>query len=693
MVEKNRVQDQRIDGVNNGPDFGAGRQKILIVDDKRENLIALRRVFQDLDVEIIEATSGNQALAATLEHHFAVAILDVMMPGMDGFEVARHLRADERARLIPIVFVTACYPDEHHMFSGYEAGGVDYIVKPIKPEILLGKVRIFLELDRARQTLQEHRDHLETLVAARTAELRRANEAQLREITERRRLEEQLRDSESKLRSIVDNIGLGVLLLSPEMRILELNHQMRRWFPGVLPEEPHLCYQALNDPAQDARCPNCPTHVTFQDGKVHEAVVRISRPDGPHSCRIISSPVLDAEGRISHAIEIIEDVTERVSLEEQLLQSQKLEAIGQLAGGVAHDFNNMLTVIIGYSEELLDRLQSTDPMREPIGEILMAGQRSAALTRQLLAFSRKQVLQAEVLDLNHVVRNLEKMLDRLIGEHIQLTTEVSEELAAVEADPHQVEQVIMNLAINARDAMPHGGRLTIQTGNVGLDALYAGERTDVTLKNFVLLTVSDTGSGMSEETKNKIFDPFFTTKENGSGLGLSTVYGIVKQLEGTIRVSSEVGKGTTFQIFLPRARMTPPAYGPAADAIAVHTGEVTILLVEDEPILRRLAQSMLSGLGYRATAVSSGAEALAAFEEKGMRPDLVITDVVMPGMSGRELLDRLRRIQPRLRALYISGYTDSMIARHGAVDSRTPLLQKPFTRRELAVKIAMLLKD
>ncbi|MGA8180490.1 MAG: PAS domain S-box protein [Desulfobacterales bacterium] len=515
------------------------------------------------------------------------------------------------------------------------------------------------------------------------------------DLSERKRAEDALRESEAKIRSIIDNIAIGVSLISPDMKILELNRQMREWFPGIHLAEHPTCYQAFNDPPRDRVCDYCPTCKSLQDGRVHESESETPQPGGVRNYRIVSSPLFNAKGEVTASIEMVEDITERRSLEEQLHQAQKLESVGRLAGGVAHDFNNMLSIIIGYGEDLLDQLHDADPLRQSAEEIVKAGKRSAALTRQLLAFSRKQTLQPIVLNINDILRNLEKMLKRLIGEDIELTTSFSEGLGHVEVDPAQIEQVIMNLAVNARDAMPQGGKLIIETANVALDETCAMTHASVVPGNYAMLSITDTGCGMDEATKKNVFEPFFTTKEKGkgTGLGLSTVYGIVKQSGGNVWVYSEPGKGTIFKIFLPHSQTDPMPQEPTAVKEDIRFEGSTILVVEDEPSLRKFVERMLEKLQCRVTAAANGGEALLWVEEKGFRPDLLITDVVMPGMSASILVDRLKRIQPDLKVLYMSGYTDTSIVHHGVIDPGTPFIQKPFNLSDLTSKIASLLRQ
>ncbi|MEW6363265.1 MAG: ATP-binding protein [Acidobacteriota bacterium] len=403
----------------------------------------------------------------------------------------------------------------------------------------------------------------------------------------------------------------------------------------------------------------------------------------------------EAAGDLAFALRGIEIGNERdkstaalADAQEQLRQAQKLEAVGRLAGGVAHDFNNILTAQMAYCDLMMHGLRDEDPLAKDLIQIKGCAERAAALTRQLLAFSRKQTLKPEVLDLNVLVGNIEKMLRRLIGEDIEFVLALDDGLGRVRADPGQIEQVIMNLAVNARDAMPQGGTLTIETANVMLDEEYARNHVDATAGPHVMLAISDTGCGMDERTKSRLFEPFFTTKGHGegTGLGLATVYGIVKQSEGNIWVYSELGKGTVFKVYLPRvdAELTQ---GVMLETRAPRGEGELVLVVEDEPVLRSLFERMIANLGYRVRAAANGGEALIAVEEEGLRPDLLVTDLVMPGMDGRVLAERLVRRHRNLKVLYTSGYVGDAILRHGQLDPQVPFLQKPFSRVELAIKI------
>ncbi len=408
------------------------------------------------------------------------------------------------------------------------------------------------------------------------------------------------------------------------------------------------------------------------------------------------SPVLDAVGRIVSYVAVKRDITEhlllteeKARLEDQLRQAQKVEALGRLAGGVAHDFNNLTAIILGYGEMLLGQLSQENPLHKYVEQIVAAGRRSAALTRQLLAFSRKQTLQPEVLDLNALLRNLAKMLGRLIGEDIDLRFALAANLGRVKADPGQIEQAVTNLVVNARDAMPRGGRLTVETAEVTLDETYVLSHESVVPGRYVMFALTDTGCGMDRATMARLFEPFYTTKEKGkgTGLGLATVYGIVKQSGGYIYVYSEPGQGTTFKIYLPRTDAEQDARTVESGAQASRGGGERILLVEDETSLLHLCQTILSQLGYRVSAAGSGPAALHLAAEQRFEYDLVITDVIMPGMSGAEMVARLRRDRPGLRVLYMSGYPDDAIASHGVLDPGIPFIQKPFSERTFAAKV------
>ncbi len=501
--------------------------------------------------------------------------------------------------------------------------------------------------------------------------------------------QEKLRRSEMNFRSLVTNAPYGICRCDSAGKLLDANPALLSMLGYSSADElvgSHL--GTLYDDAQHwfELADRLRTSVPFNG-----LMVQWKRKNGALTqARISGRTVLN--GGHSKTFELFaEDVTERRLLEQQLQQSQKMEAVGRLAGGIAHDFNNLLMVISGYAEFLQDRLGPEPELRAPAQEIGSAAGRASSLTRQLLAFSRKQMLAPKILDLNGVVTENLKMLRRMIGEDIDLVLVAANELGSVRADAGQIEQVIMNLAVNARDAMPSGGKLTIETSNITLDEEHARFQAPLKPGNYIMLSITDTGAGMDSETKSHIFEPFFTTKgPKGTGLGLSTVYGIVKQSGGYIWVDSDPGKGTTFRIYLPRvadiAEMPDLAVTTSA-VTANEPGTETILLVEDEANLRYLARQFLEKQGYRVIEAADGAVAVqVAVAHEGMI-HLLLTDVIMPGMNGRELAQRITEIRPNTRVLYMSGYTENVIGKNGTLDDGVRLLQKPFTLRELKNRV------
>jgi PAS domain S-box-containing protein len=401
------------------------------------------------------------------------------------------------------------------------------------------------------------------------------------------------------------------------------------------------------------------------------------------------SPVFGAGGSIDHYVSVKHDVTNELRLEAQMQQAQKMEAIGQLAGGIAHDFNNLLSVINGYTDFAMQGAADNEAVKADLREIRKAGDRAAALTRQLLVFSRKQVLQPVLMDLNAIVTEIQSMLRPLIGDDIELTSRLAPDLSTVRADPSQIEQVVMNLALNARDAMPRGGTLTIETSNTHLDAEFAGRHIAVQPGAHVMLSVSDTGTGMDPDTKARVFEPFFTTKDQdkGTGLGLSTVYGIVKQSGGSIWVYSELGAGTTFKIYLPSADGTSVGLTPRSRPVVRAVAHETVLLVENEDAVRQLAQRILTAAGYAVVAAANGEEAVAACGEPCGGIHLLLTDVVMPRMSGVALAELVRKVCPDLRVLFMSGYTANAVLRAGEEEAGRNFIGKPFSAADLTRKV------
>ncbi len=521
----------------------------------------------------------------------------------------------------------------------------------------------------------------------------------VQDITERKRVEEALRESEDRLRGMVEQSPFSIEVLSPNGEVLEANEAFEKLW-GVK-RESLKGYNLLHDHQIETLGFMPTVRRAFAGERVSTPIVEYDAGAtlGKGVRKVVQGefyPVRDAHGAIRQVILIHIDLTERRRAEEektklqgQLQQAMKMEAVGRLAGGIAHDFNNLLTTIAGNAELASMDPASSSPVAQHLDEISKAAESAAALTRQLLAFSRRQIIEPRVLDLNDLVDHLQRMLTRLIGEDVELQTMLGEDLGAVRVDPGQFEQVLVNLAVNARDAMPDGGRLIIETSNGELDEGYCARHSQVQPGKYVLLAVSDTGHGMSDEVKKRIFEPFFTTKPKGrgTGLGLATIFGIVKQAGGAIEIYSEVGLGTTFKIYLPRIDMPSEKLTARKPSGDLARGRETVLLVEDEMSVRDLAHAILNKLGYTILRASNGSEAIQIAERHRERIDLLLTDVVMPGMNGRELAERLLTLHPETKVLYTSGYTENVIVHHGVLEENLHFIGKPYSLQSLSKKI------
>jgi PAS domain S-box-containing protein len=507
----------------------------------------------------------------------------------------------------------------------------------------------------------------------------------------RRQAQAALRESEQKFRAIADYTADWENWFAPDGTLLWVSPAVES-IAGYTVAECHSLpdypFCLVHEADREA------SRAVFQEaqrgGSRRNFEFRLVRKDGSvRHCAVSWRPIYDSAGRHLGRRSSVRDITEQRQLEEQLRQSQKLESVGRLAGGVAHDFNNLLTVINGYSDLLLSRLKEDDPLWSTVNEIRRAGQRAAELTQQLLAFSRRQVIEPRPLNLNRLIGETLDMLQRLVGEDIELVTTLEPALGAVMADRSSLHQVLMNLAVNARDAMSGGGRLTIETANVDLEPGYALTHPETPPGPYVLVAASDTGAGMDEQTRQHIFEPFFTTKEGekGTGLGLSTIYGIVRQLGGWIWVYSEPGRGTTFKIYLPRLEAAAEAEEAEAAAPATLHGSETVLVVEDHADVRRLAVTALTEYGYQALEAAGPQEALELAASHTAPIDLLVTDVVMPRMTGKELATRLSESRPELKVLYMSGYTENVIGHQGVLDAGVNFLAKPFVPEDLARKV------
>ncbi len=637
--------------------------RLLVVDDAIEHAQMVVEFLRsgdgwpDARMEI--ADSYESALAAFLARPFDVAIVDYWLGARDGLTLLRDIRY--RGIETPVVMLTSRGAEEVAV-EAMKAGAADYLSKAnLSVEALERAIRHALALHAEEQ----QRWHAEAA----------------------------LRASEERFRALVENSSDALLLVDAEGRVIYLTPSSQRhlgWEPDQMLGRSIFDFIHADDREE--------VGIKLMEmidnaGRPVSHEVRFRHADGLY--RIMETVGVNrlTDPSVGAIVVNTRDITERRRLEEQLRQAQKMEAVGQLAGGVAHDFNNLLTAILGYTNLMLDDIAAEDPLRQDLIEIQSAGERAASVTRQLLAFSRRQMLHPQIVDINTLVAQLEKLLRRLISENVELVTALAADLVPVRVDPASVEQILVNLAVNARDAMPLGGRLTIETANVDLDDSYVFTHAVMPPGRYVMLAVGDTGQGMDEATRARIFEPFFTTKEQGkgSGLGLATVYGIVKQSGGFIWVYSELGHGTVFKVYLSPADSRTAGHGTdfhrRADS---KPGWETVLLVEDEDAVRALAREVLRRHGYVVLEARHGVDALRLAERHTDDIHLLVTDVVMPHMSGREAAERLTTVRPAMKVLFMSGYTDHAVM-HRDVTPGAAFLQKPFTPEAFARKVRQVL--
>jgi hypothetical protein len=636
--------------------------RVLLVEDSADDALLLEREIRrgGFNLSLTRVENEAQFLSA-ISQAWDVVVSDYVLPRFNALGVLRHLRHLHLD--VPTIVVSGTVT-ESELVEAMKAGAHDYVQK----------------------------QNLARLVVAIRREL---GEAAGRR--RRREAEDALREAQERFRFVVENTADVVYRLRfPDMVYDYLSPGIER-LTGYGPREINgvglngLVVSATDTAGRPVAIEKMEWARRIEQFGEFSADYQVRTKNGELRWLADHSfPWRDGQGRLLGAVGTLVDVTVRKDLEAQLTQAQKMEAVGRLAGGVAHDFNNLTTAILGYSELMLRRLGAADPLRRHVAEVTRAAERAAGLTRQLLAFSRKQLLQPRVLDVAEVLEHSRGLLERLIGEDIELVTRGEPGVGRVRADPVQLDQVILNLAVNARDAMPRGGQLVLEASNADLDEDYAHEHVTVRPGRYVMLAVSDTGHGMDKETQRRIFEPFFTTKEmgKGTGLGLSTVYGIVQQSGGYVWVYSEAGRGTTFKIYLPRVedevdRPPPVAEPPAARAI---TSEL-LLLVEDEASVRELLRELLETAGYSVLEASRPSEALRIAQSRAEPIRLLITDVVMPEMTGPELARRLAEMRPGLRMLFLSGYTEGVVVDKGLLGDGAHFLQKPFTGDALEAKV------
>ena len=672
--------DMTNSSVETGQITGQIKGEILVVDDSRENLQLLSRILTAEGYKVRLAVTGKLALASIKARQPDLVLLDVCMPDMSGYDVCKQLRQDKKTQHIPVLFITVMGGLEDKV-KGFEAGARDYIVKPFQQEEVLARVNTHVALSQMHNKLEQ-------LIWERTQELRRINEQLEQEIAWRKQVEAE----RHLLFEAINQSDESVVITDENGNIVFVNPAFERLTgyskQEVLGQNPRILQSGKHDKNFYKEL-----WKTILNGKTWHGELINKRKDGTLFIEKASiSPVFDDTGKIVNFIAVKHDVTQQRSLEEQLRQAQKMESVGRLAGGVAHDYNNMLQVILCSVQLLLARDDLKKEIIHHLKQIEKAANRAADVTKQLLAFSRKQAISPRPVNINELLsKEILTMLGRLLAEDIDLRFYPNADPAIIRIDPGQIHQAVTNLAINARDAMPQGGKLTIETKNVLFDEEYCKNHIGAKPGRYVMVAVSDNGIGIDKEIMPYIFEPFFTTKEEyrGTGLGLPSVYGIVKQSGGYITVYSEPGVGTTFKLYF-------PAYEDNQEIDFIDTirkdlsdEEVSlrILLVEDEEMVRELTKNLLEGLGHTVLEAKNPKDAIKKVAHETEKIDLLLTDLVMPGMSGPQLSEKIKEIMPDIKVLYMSGYTSNVIARHGILDKGVNFIQKPFCIKHLSEKI------
>ena len=682
--------------------------RILNVDDQADNLYLLQSLLSNDDNQIFDAKNGREALNILQEKDIDLVISDILMPVMDGFALCREIRRNQKFRHIPFIVYTSTYKGDQDELLARKIGADEFIIKPCEPEEFMERVnRAIAKRKINMESEPPEIQNDETVLKLYNERLVRKLEDKMlemeNEVSERKKAIDALQRSQELLQATQTLSKLGGWEYDLDTQETYWTDEMYRLhdldkdcapeelaylsLAGYPDESKALLQQYIEDLATNGNPYNLETWYTTKGGR--KIFIRAS------------AEAKWEDGRIRRIMGTFQDITESKEAEirqhelmEQLRQAQKLDSIGQLAGGVAHDFNNILTVILGYSEEIMNNLHDQDPLRQDIQEIINAGQRASSLTRQLLTFSRKQVIKPELINLNDTITNLSKMLMRLIGEDVDFILNLGEDVPSIMADIGQIEQVIMNLVINAREAMQMGGRLTISTFKYEAEPEFRKHHRMIAGNTFAVLKVEDTGCGMDKSTLEHIYEPFFTTKAkgHGTGLGLPTVYGIVRQASGHINVDSAPGKGATFVIMLPATNDELQTEQKPEVQIIPEGNKELVLIVEDDPSISDLSGKMIQKMGYRVMLAESADKAIVMIEDEGLRPELVISDVVMPGLSGLELAAIIRYKHPEMKVILMSGYTEQVIMKHGEMDPNIPFLHKPFTRQELQDRITQVMQ-
>ncbi|MHB8844461.1 MAG: hybrid sensor histidine kinase/response regulator [Nitrospirota bacterium] len=673
--------------------------RILIADDSADNRYMLETLLKGNGYEVVTAENGAEALKLARAHPPGLIITDILMPVMDGFALCREWKADERLKRVPFVFYTATYTGPKDEEFALSLGAERFIIKPKRPDEMIALLHEVLDDARTgRLGPREHaqtqdaeylRGYSETLfrkLEKKMKDLELANQALTAEIAERKRIESELVYRNSLLVTQQDASIDGIMVADGAGTIVSFNKRfVELW--GIPNEivasrsDERAMQIALDKVAEPDRFLDKVKFLYEHRDETSRDLIELK------DHRIFdrySAPVIGEQGRYYGRVWYFRDITEQKKLEKQLQQAQKMEAVGTLAGGIAHDFNNILSAIMGYASLLQKKLEKANEAVSYLDHIVAATKRGAGLTRSLLAFSRKQEIELQPVNINEVVRGFQKMVSRLIGADIEFSVACSDEALVVESDAGHLEHVLMNLITNARDAMPRGGQLMISTSRLSVPA----DQTELQRGTYAVIAVTDTGTGIDKETQERIFEPFFTTKEagKGTGLGLAMAYGIIRSHRGCIRVYSEPGKGTTFKIYLPlTGRALPEA--PEEDEALLPTGTETVLLVEDDLNVRLVTADILREFGYTVLEAVDGEDAVRVFQRNAGAVQLVLCDLIMPKKNGKEAMDEIRKQRPDVKMVFTSGYTADIIAQKGLIEEETHFLSKPVSTISLIKKV------
>jgi len=656
--------------------------KILAIDDKRDNLVTLSALLANLmpGCTVLTAQSGPEGIGKAKTELPDVILLDIRMPDMDGFETCQRLMADATTKHIPVIMITAIKTDSRSRVKGLEIGANAFLSKPIDEVELISQLKVALRIKEAEDALRGERESLKQAVQERTADL-------TQEIAERKQAEEVVSQAKDDWENTFDAVTDMITVHDAEFNILRANLAARKMLGlQALEGRPFAkCFQCYH--RTENMLPECPGRQSLTTGL--PAAVDMFEPSLNKHVEIRAMPRFGRDGRVVGVIHIVRDITEHRKMEEQLRQSQKMEGIGQLTGGIAHDFNNILATIMGYGEMALIKMAAHDPQRSNIEHMLEATDKAAHLTKDLLLFSRRQIAVKKPVDLDMIIRNVQKILQRVIGEDIEFKVLFHVEAVPILADRNHIEQVIMNLATNARDAMPKGGTFTITLERIELDDEFVTAHGYGKPGAYALISVTDTGTGMDEEIRQRIFEPFFTTKEvgKGTGLGLSVVYGIIKQHDGYINVYSEPGMGTTFKVYLPLIEAAASLEETAGDRVYPAGDGETILLAEDDAALRALSLLVLKQFGYQVITAVNGEDAVNKFREHADSIRLLLLDLIMPKQNGKEAYDEIVKIKPGIKIIFLSGYTPEVIRQKVSIEKGATLLSKPVSAKDLLTAV------